>query len=501
MGKRMTRHTLALGIGRLVGVIGVSILACVAPVAANTCEERPPDLHPAVEPRQETATAARSRPRWTRSNDGELVAEKSTVYDATELNRNRRTQMRDAPGTAQARITEDKETDMPTDAANNIGKTKTAEHRESNMSSEPNAKKKHITIRSHTHDRSLARTPRTVLDHVPQAVHCCRTELGDVLPWNHIDVFGLLYGGQSVVGTGGWNDLLHIEAYGVAENTVEHATLINLSGWWPDTIWLDDKSLLLFNNADCVLHEFSCTDLTHQSTHSLIHLLLPGEMPVGFFGVNGTRLVCLATTMVGPGRMVERRTRIIDVDGEQVVCELDGERSWNVVHGTQPARIFRPDGRILGVDGRLVAALDLPRGRVIYHLAVGPGGPRGEGFQGIVDGEDGTELMLFDARGKVQAKVVLPNGEFVEEMVALPSCRRTLVQMETIETEVVHCLSYVYGDHGYRLEGKCTVPHGTFLLQDDYLTSAVFCIKSKQGALQFEDVDPIYGIRGLFSEK
>jgi hypothetical protein len=406
-----------------------------------------------------------------------------------------------AHDTDHARNTEDQETDMPDDTTNNIGKTTTAEHKESNMSSKTKAEKKHITVRDRASERSLPRTPRTILDLAPQGVHCCRTDGGDVLPWNHIETFGLLYGGQSVVGTGRWNDLLHIEVYGVGENTVEHSVLVNLSGWWPETIWLDDKSLLLFNNADCVLQEFSCTDLTHRSTQSLGHLLLPGEMPVGFFGVNGTRLVCLATTMVGPGRAVERRTRIIDVDGEQVVCELDGERWWGVVQGTQPARIFRPDGRILGVDGRLVAALDLPRGRVIYHLAVGPGGPRGEGFQGIVDGEDGTELMLFDAHGKVQAKVVLPNGEFVVEMVALPSCRRTLLQMETIETEVVHCWSYFYGDDGYRLEGKCTVPHGTFLLQDDYLTSAVFCIRSEKGALQFEEVDPTYGIRGLFTEE
>ena len=501
MGKRTTRHTLAPGIGRLAGVIGVWILACAAPGAANTCEVRPPARRPPVEARQETATAARSRPRWTRSNDGELAANGLAIYDATEMNRTKETPMEHEHDTDHARNTEHKETDMQTDPTNNIGKTTTAKHKENNMSSEPKAKKKHPTMENRASERFLGRKPSTVLDHVPHAVHCCRTDGRDVLPWNHIDGFGLLPGGSSVLGSGRWNDLLHIEVYGVLKNTVEHSVLVNLFGWWPERVRQTDNSLLLFNSEGSVVQEFSCTDLTHQSTHSLGHLLLPGETSGDFFGVHGTRLVGLTAINVGRRQAIKDRTLIIDMDKEQVVSELGGGSGWEVIEGTQPAMLYRSDGCILGVDGRLVATLRLPNGHEIYSLAVGPGNA---GFQGITRavGNDAgeAELMVFDARGEVRAKTPLPD-EFIETMVAVANSGRALVLTVDTLPQVPYCWSYVYGDNGYRLEGKCSLPYSAFLLQDDYLTSAVFGFRSREGALQFEVVDPTYGIRGLFSEE
>ena len=51
------------------------------------------------------------------------------------------------------------------------------------------------------------------------------------------------------------------------------------------------------------------------------------------------------------------------------------------------------------------------------------------------------------------------------------------------------------------VEGPLLMPPSAFLLQDDDLTSAVPCIKGTQGALRFETVDPIHGLRGLFTEE
>jgi hypothetical protein len=86
-------------------------------------------------------------------------------------------------------------------------------------------------------------------------------------------------------------------------------------------------------------------------------------------------------------------------------------------------------------------------------------------------------------------------------MVAVANSGRALVLTVDTLPQVPYCWSYVYGDNGYRLEGKCSLPYSAFLLQDDYLTSAVFGFRSREGALQFEVVDPTYGIRGLFSEE
>jgi hypothetical protein len=329
------------------------------------------------------------------------------------------------------------------------------------------------------------------------------------MPFGYLGDFALFPGGQLVVASGIWNGLLRIEFIGVPENTVQRVALIDGlgRGCWDSCLVGHLLWQRKFDGVDLLARDISLTDCTHRGTYSLGQRLRPGDRVDENFVVPGTRLICLTTSNVSNSkRKVEHRTQVIDMDSGQAVAEWDRSCFCNLIPGTQPAKIFRHDfrrdGRVVSADGSLVVALDLPRGSEIYELALGP---QGEGFQGVTGGygndDPGAELMLFDAGGKVAARMPLPEGEMAEKMAVLPAQRRTLVQTENVETGILRWWSYVYGDHGYGLEGNCIVPHNASLIQDQDATAAVFCIHGKHGGIQFQAVDPIHGLRGLFTEK
>jgi hypothetical protein len=264
----------------------------------------------------------------------------------------------------------------------------------------------------------------------------------------------------------------------------------------------------ILDEADFVMQEFSCADWTYRATHSLGHLLLSSERRDEVSFLAGTRRVLLETRdLSGLKRRLEFRTRIIDMDEERVVAECGDAGLCQLIAGSRPAKIFRYGRRydegIYGADGSFVAALHLPKDIELSSLAVGP---KGEGFQCVSPGYDSSgrvimELLLFDARGKVKARMPLPEKEIVMETAALPAQLRTLVQTYNVETGVICWWSYVYGDRGYRLEGRCIVPRNVSLMQDQDATSAVFCVREKGGGMQFRRVDPVHGLLGLFSDE
>jgi hypothetical protein len=391
---------------------------------------------------------------------------------------------------------------------NDISKTGTDNKKESNMYSRPHTEKDHVTITNPMADPFSDRVPRTVLDHATHAVPSYGAD-GVDMPFGYLGDFALFPGGQLVVASGIWNGLLRIEFIGVPENTVQRVALIDglERGRWDGGVV--DLSLwrFEFDGVDFLAHEISYTDCTHRGTYSLGHRLLPGDWADEGFVVPGTRFLCLETSNTsGPKRRVEQKTRIIDIDSGQVVAEWGGVCSSRLIPGTHPAKIFcydyGRDGRVVNADGSLVVALDLPKGKTISPLALGP---KGEGYQTVTGGyysdEPKAELMLFDAGGKVAARMPLPEGEMAEKMAVLPAQRRTLVQTENVETGILRWWSYVYGDHGYGLEGNCIVPDNAFLIQDQDATAAVFYIHGEHGGIEFQAVDPIHGFRGLFPEK
>jgi hypothetical protein len=485
----------------LADAIVVLILACMAAVTANPCigdipaatdrvSPRRASANPAVLTSPEAAKAGNPKTRWTKRGNGKPVADELTVFDATELKSNRRTQMRDAASTDQVRYPEHEETDMSMDATDNIGKTTTAREKESNMPSESKIEDKHLAIRSGEEGQSSDRMPPAVLNH--------KSLVGD----------RLLPGGQSVVRLLQQNESLLVQLCGVGEAMFQSVAEISRVGRRPREMWLGDGRMWILDEADFVMQEFSCADWTYRATHSLGHLLLSSERRDEVSFLAGTRRVLLETRdLSGLKRRLEFRTRIIDMDEERVVAECGDAGLCQLIAGSRPAKIFRYGRRydegIYGADGSFVAALHLPKDIELSSLAVGP---KGEGFQCVSPGYDSSgrvimELLLFDARGKVKARMPLPEKEIVMETAALPAQLRTLVQTYNVETGVICWWSYVYGDRGYRLEGRCIVPRNVSLMQDQDATSAVFCVREKGGGMQFRRVDPVHGLLGLFSDE
>jgi hypothetical protein len=456
-------------------------------MTAVTANARVRDI-PAVPTSPEAAKATNPKTRWTKRGSGKPVADQLTVFNATELKRARKTQMKDEPKTDQVRYPEHEETNMPTDATDNIGKTTTAREKASNMPSGPKKENKHLAIRSGEEGQSSDPMPPAVLHH-----------------GSFVDSW-LLPGGESIVSLFWENGSLLLERRGVPENTVQSRVPISPLGWRPGHFALVDGLLWQINAADFVMREFSCVDGAHRATHSFGHLLSSSETLLEVRVLLGTRRTLL-TTMDSSGlkRRVECRTRIIDMDEERVIVESGGVCLCEVIPGARPAKIFRYGSRgdegIYGADGSLVTRLHLPKGRIWPLVA----GPKGEGFQGITGGYDNpgpvAELVLLDDRGEVKARMPLPDGEVLDEMIALPAALRTLVRTQNIDTRIMRLWSYVYGDHGYRLEGKRILPLNVTMMQDQDATSAVFSVSQKVGGRQLRRVDPIDGVLGLFSDE
>ena len=490
MGKSTTRHTLALRIGRLAGVIGVWILACVAPGAANTCEVRLPARRPPVEARQETATAARSRPRWTRSNDGELAANELAVYDATETNRTKEAPMEHAHDTDHARNTEDKESNMSAE-------TNDKEHQ--SVENAPRAPRGRDDEESVASINEVAASGPQMGQQIIEATSIAAPTpvpslFGDTLRASSRiglekpEYFFLMDHGQTVVILSHIaKRLLILRQCNLKKHLVKSAAALGryLRG---AIVSVSDDAVWIFQDPFDVI-EVKRRGGTRRPTKSLAHLVA-NETVGNVTMLPGTRSAWVDT--IGG-----RRTRLIDFDEEGVLCVQDAVGWGRLVGGSNPHKIFREGygarPRVWSADGSSSIELEMPPGPHVDRVTVGLWGEGLLAARSNWGRPRGDELLAFDASGRVQSRMELPEEWYVRDMVTFPAEGRTLVTARVAFSRHVRLLWLRHGDHVMVLEAVHSIPSSMRFIQDPSSGAAAYVVPTVTG-FWIGAVDPVHGI-------